>query len=59
MATSKRKGAPASAGPVRHNGELTRKVKSVANKALYAEVANTVCESVRRQRKICEQKVDN
>ena len=57
MATSKRKGAPASTG-VRHNGELTRKVKSVANKALYAEVANTVCESVRRQRKICEQKVD-
>jgi hypothetical protein len=37
MATSKRKGAPASAG-VRHNGQPTRKAKSAANKARYAEV---------------------
>jgi len=38
MATSKRKGAPASAGPVRHNGELTRKAKSAINKARHSRL---------------------
>ena len=51
MATAKKpgKGAPASAGLVRQK-KLTRKEKSAANKARYAEVRATSCQEVREQR---------